>query len=284
MKRFYTITELDNFKSNLLACLNNILCITVKDLSVMTGIPMSTLETYKRSESFLSPPISNCKKIADAFCTSVETMCNEKIDSDIDEVVRIQEAFIKRAGGVDGDMLKSCYKELRHGFDCSGYLPGSVVLLMLKEKYIKIIKSLGKKAICSKASCDDIAEIFTVNLNRLKEFTELKDVDIHKKIYMSQSSVGRYCRGAEPPLDVVVAFSKCFKVSITELLTRDLKIEEGRLLKMKYSGATTRLCAVSEIHDGENPEGGKEKLLDRHDMESLARKHMQSVSHPEGYF
>ena len=45
--------------------------------------------------------ITVAKKIADMYCTGIERLCGDEIYFDIEEVLSLQVAFIKRLGGVD---------------------------------------------------------------------------------------------------------------------------------------------------------------------------------------
>ena len=87
------------FSKNIESCREVIFDLRYLDITAYTGLAESSMISYDTKA--VSPYITVAKKIADMYCTEIERLCGDEIYFDIEEVLSLQVAFIKRLGGVE---------------------------------------------------------------------------------------------------------------------------------------------------------------------------------------
>ena len=92
------------FSRNIECCREVIFDLRYLDITAYTGLAESSMISYDTKA--VSPYITVAKKIADMYCTEIERLCGDEIYFDIEEVLSLQVAFIKRLGGVEIKLYK----------------------------------------------------------------------------------------------------------------------------------------------------------------------------------
>ena len=87
------------FSRNIECCREVIFDLRYLDITAYTGLAESTMISYDTRA--VSLYITVAKRIADMYCRDIERLCGDEIYFDIEEVLSLQVAFIKRLGGVD---------------------------------------------------------------------------------------------------------------------------------------------------------------------------------------
>ena len=125
------------FSRNIECCREVIFDLRYLDITVYTGLAESTMISYDTRA--VSPYITVAKKIADLYCTDIERLCGDEIYFDIEEVLSLQVAFIKRLGGVS---TKTYKEKILAEIDKYLTLPKYKVYKQLSQSFRGIISDL----------------------------------------------------------------------------------------------------------------------------------------------
>ena len=229
------------FSRNIECCREVIFDLRYIDITAYTGLAESTMISYDTKA--VSPYITVAKKIADMYCTEIERLCGDEIYFDIEEVLSLQVAFIKRLGGVE---IKPYKEKILAEIDKYLSLSKYDVYKLLSQTFRDIITELHRDGKYITIETDkEIIENFTKNFHDLHNFSKINYRKLGKAIDMSIGNLTRLAQGNEPMLSAVIKLSDFFGVSITQLLSENPNFDYEKI--QKEIEGKTRIANLSSV-------------------------------------
>ena len=215
------------FSRNIECCREVIFDLRYLDITAYTGLAESTMISYDTKA--VSPYITVAKKIADMYCTDIERLCGDEIYFDIEEVLSLQVAFIKRLGGVDIKLYKEkILTEIDKYLSLSKY----EVYKLIAQTFRDIIIDLHRDGKYITIENDEsIIENFTRNFHDLHDNLKINYRKLGKAIDMSIGNLTRLAQGNEPMLSAVIKLADFFDVSITQMLSENPNFDYEKIQK-----------------------------------------------------
>ena len=215
------------FSRNIECCREVIFDLRYLDITAYTGLADSTMISYDTKA--VSPYITVAKKIADMYCTDIERLCGDEVYFDIEEVLSLQVAFIKRLGGVEIKLYKEkILAEMDKYLSLSKY----EVYKLLSKTFRDIISDLHRDGRYITIETDEsIIENFTKNFHDLHNFSRINYRKLGKAIDMSIGNLTRLAQGNEPMLSAVIKLSDFFGVSIDQMLSENPNFDYEKIQK-----------------------------------------------------
>ena len=215
------------FSRNIECCREVIFNLRYLDITAYTGLAESTMISYDTRA--VSPYITVAKKIADLYCTDIERLCGDEIYFDIEEVLSLQVAFIRRLGGIEIKPYKEkILAEINKYLTLSKY----EVYKLVSQIFRDIIADLHRVGRYIKIETDEtIVENFTKNFHDLHAFSKINYRKLGKATDMSIGNLTRLAQGNEPMLSAVIKLSDFFGVSITQLLSENPNFDYEKIQK-----------------------------------------------------
>ena len=215
------------FSKNIESCREVIFDLRYLDITAYTGLAESSMISYDTKA--VSPYITVAKKIADMYCTEIERLCGDEIYFDIEEVLSLQVAFIKRLGGVEIKPYKeNILAEMNKYLTLSKY----DVYKLLSQTFRDIITELHRDGKYITIETDkEIIENFTKNFHDLHTFVKINYRRLGKAIDMSIGNLTRLAQGNEPMLSAVIKLADFFGVSISQLLSENSDFDYEKIEK-----------------------------------------------------
>ena len=215
------------FSKNIESCREVIFDLRYLDITAYTGLAESSMISYDTKA--VSPYITVAKKIADMYCTEIERLCGDEIYFDIEEVLSLQVAFIKRLGGID---IKPYKEKILAEIDKYLSLSKYDVYKLLSQTFRDIITELHRDGKYITIETDkEIIENFTKNFHDLHRFVKINYRKLGKAIDMSIGNLTRLAQGNEPMLSAVIKLADFFGVSITQLLSENPSFNYEKIQK-----------------------------------------------------
>ena len=203
------------FSRNIECCREVIFDLRYLDITAYTGLAESTMISYDTKA--VSPYITVAKKIADLYCMDIERLCGDEIYFDIEEVLSLQVAFIKRLGDIE---IKPYKEKLLAEMDKYLTLSKYEVYKLISQKFRDIISDLHRNGTYIKIEEDkSIVENFTKNFHDLHDNLKINYRKLGKAIDMSIGNLTRLAQGNEPMLSAVIKLADFFGVSISQMLS-----------------------------------------------------------------
>ena len=215
------------FSKNIECCREVIFDLRYLDITAYTGLAESTMISYDTKA--VSPYITVAKKIADMYCTEIERLCGDEIYFDIEEVLSLQVAFIKRLGGVE---IKPYKEKILAKIDKYLTLSKYDVYKLLSQTFRDIISALHRDGKYITIETDkEIIENFTKNFHDLHTFVKINYRRLGKAIDMSIGNLTRLAQGNEPMLSAVIKLADFFGVSISQMLSAKPNFDYEKIQK-----------------------------------------------------
>ena len=215
------------FSRNIECCREVIFDLRYLDITAYTGLAESTMISYDTRA--VSPYITVAKKIADMYCTDIERLCGDEIYFDIEEVLSLQVAFIKRLGGIG---IKPYKEKILAEIDKCLTLFKYDVYRIISQTFRDIISDLHRDDKYIKIETDEsIVENFTKNFHDLHAFSKINYRKLGKAIDMSIGNLTRLAQGNEPMLSAVIKLADFFGVSITQMLSDNPDFDYEKIKK-----------------------------------------------------
>ena len=169
------------------------------------------------------------KKIADLYCTDIERLCGDEIYFDIEEVLSLQRAFIRRLGGIEIKPYKEkIFAEIDKYLSLSKY----EVYNLISQTFRDIIYDLHCGGRYVKIETDErVVENFTRNFHDLHDTLKINYRKLGKAIDMSIGNLTRLAQGNEPMLSAVIKLADFFGVSITQMLSENPNFNYEKIQK-----------------------------------------------------
>ena len=203
------------FSRNIECCREVIFDLRYLDITAYTGLAESTMISYDTKA--VSPYITVAKKIADLYCTDIERLCADEIYFDIEEVLSLQVAFIKRLGGIE---IKPYKEKILAEIDKYLSLSKYEVYNLISQTFKDIIYDIHCGGRYVKIETDEsIVENFTRNFHDLHDTLKINYRKLGKAIDMSIGNLTRLAKGNEPMLSAVIKLADFFGVSIIQMLS-----------------------------------------------------------------
>ena len=223
----YLLEKQIMFSRNIECCREVIFDLRYLDITAYTGLAESTMISYDTKA--VSPYITVAKKISDMYCTEIERLCGDEIYFDIEEVLSLQVAFIKRLGGVEIKPYKeNILAEMNKYLTLSKY----DVYKLLSQTFRDIISDLHRSGRYIKIGEDkSIIENFTKNFHNLHDNLKINYRKLGKAIDMSIGNLTRLAQGNEPMLSAVIKLADFFSVSITQMLSENPNFDYEKIQK-----------------------------------------------------
>ena len=215
------------FSRNIECCREVIFDLRYIDITAYTGLAESTMISYDTKA--VSPYITVAKKIADMYCTEIERLCGDEIYFDIEEVLSLQVAFIKRLGGVE---IKPYKEKILAEIDKYLSLSKYDVYKLLSQTFRDIITELHRDGKYITIETDkEIIENFTKNFHELHDNLKIHYRKLGKAIDMSIGNLTRLAQGNEPMLSAVIKLADFFGVSINQILSKNPNFNYEKIQK-----------------------------------------------------
>ena len=215
------------FSKNIESCREVIFDLRYLDITAYTGLAESSMISYDTKA--VSPYITVAKKIADMYCTEIERLCGDEIYFDIEEVLSLQVAFIKRLGGVD---IKPYKEKILAEIDKYLSLSKYEVYKLISQTFRDIIYDLHCGGRYIKIKTDErIVENFTRNFHDLHDNLKINYRKLGKAIDMSIGNLTRLVKGNEPMLSAVIKLADFFGVSIRQMLSEKPNFDYEKIQK-----------------------------------------------------
>ena len=232
------------FSKNIECCREVIFDLRYLDITAYTGLAESTMISYDTKA--VSPYITAAKKIADMYCTDIERLCGDEIYFDIEEVLSLQLAFIKRLGGID---IKPYKEKILAEIDKHLTLSKYEVYKLLSQTFREIISDLHRSGRYLTIETDkSIVENFIKNFHDLHSFSKINYRKLGKAIDMSIGNLTRLAQGNEPMLSAVIKLADFFGVSITQMLSENPNFDYEKIQK-EIDGKTSIANLPPSISD-----------------------------------
>ena len=257
------------FSRNIECCREVIFGLRYLDITAYTGLAESTMISYDTKA--VSPYITVAKKVADMYCTDIERLCGDEIYFDIEEVLSLQVAFIKRLGGIE---IKPYKEKILAEVDKRVSLSKYEVYNLLSQTFRNIISDLHRNGRYVKIESDDnIVENFTRNFHDLHSFSQINYRKLGKAIDMSIGNLTRLTQGNEPMLSAVIKLADFFGVSITQMLSENPNFDYEKIQK-EIDGKTSIANLPPVISDKKIKKDRKLRieLLDKKQAKKLLEK------------
>ena len=215
------------FSKNIECCREVIFDLRYFDITAYTGLAESTMISYDTKA--VSPYITVAKKIAELYCTDIERLCGDEIYFDIEEVLSLQGAFIKRLNGID---IKPYKEKILAEIDKYLSLSKYEVYKLISQTFKDIIYDLHCGGRYVKIETDErIVENFTRNFHDLHDNLNINYRKLGKAIDMSIGNLTRLAQGNEPMLSAVIKLADFFGVSITQMLSENPNFDYEKIQK-----------------------------------------------------
>ncbi len=251
----YVLQKQIMFSRNIECCREVIFDLRYLDITAYTGLAESTMISYDTKA--VSPYITVAKKIADMYCTDIERLCGDEIYFDIEEVLSLQVAFIKRLGGID---VKPYKEKILAEIDKYLSLSKYEVYKLLSQAFQDIISDLHRDGRYVKIESDDsIVENFTKNFHDLHAFLKINYRKLGKAIDMSIGNLTRLAQGNEPMLSAVIKLADFFGVTITQMLSENPNFDYEKIQKT-IQGKTSIANLPPVISDKKIKKDGKLRI------------------------
>jgi len=223
----YVLEKQIMFSKNIESCREVIFDLRYVDITAYTGLAESTMISYDTRA--VSPYITVAKKIADLYCTDIERLCGDEIYFDIEEVLSLQVAFIKRLGRVD---IKPYKEKILAEMDKYLSLSKYEVYKFISQTFREIIFDLHRDGRYVKIKTDErIIENFTKNFHDLHDNLKINYRKLGKAIDMSIGNLTRLAQGNEPMLSAVIKLADFFGVSISQMLSENPNFDYEKIQK-----------------------------------------------------
>jgi hypothetical protein len=222
------------FSKNIECCREVIFDLRYLDITAYTGLAESTMISYDTKA--VSPYITVAKKIAELYCTDIERLCADEIYFDIEEVLSLQVAFIKRLNGID---IKPYKEKILAEIDKYLSLSKYEVYKLISQTFKDMIYDLHCGGQYVKIKTDErIVENFTRNFHDLHDNLKINYRKIGKAIDMSIGNLTRLAKGNEPMLSAVIKLADFFGVSINQMLSENPNFDYEKTQR-EIEGKTT---------------------------------------------
>ena len=254
------------FSRNIECCREVIFDLRYLDITAYTGLAESTMISYDTKA--VSPYITVAKKIADLYCTDIERLCGCEIYFDIEEVLSLQVAFIKRLGKMD---IKPYKEKILAEMDKYLSLSKYEVYKLLSQTLRDIISDLHRDGRYIKIETNErIIENFTKNFHDLHAFSQINYRKLGKAIDMSIGNLTRLAQGNEPMLSAVIKLADFFGVSISQMLSENPNFDYEKIQK-EIEGKTSNANLPPAISDKKIKKDRKLRieLLDKRQIRKL---------------
>ena len=216
-----------SFSKNIESCREVIFDLRYLDVTNYIGLAESTMISYDTRA--VSPYITVAKKIADLYCTDIERLCGDDINFDIEEVLSLQVAFIKRLGGVD---IKPYKEKILAEVDKHLNLSKYEVYNLLSKIFRDMISDLHNSGKYTKIEADKkIAENFTKNFHDLHTYVKINYRKLGSAIDMSIGNLTRLEKGNEPMLSAVIKLADFFGISINQMFLENPNFDYVKIQK-----------------------------------------------------
>ena len=223
----YLLERQISFSRNIECCREVIFDLRYLDITTYIGLAESTMISYDTRA--VSPYITVAKKIADLYCTDIERLCGDEIYFDIEEVLSLQVAFIKRLGDIE---IKPYKEKILAEMDKHLMLSKYEVYKLLSKTCRDIISDLHRDGRYIKIETDEtIVENFTKNFHDLHAFSKINYRKLGKAIDMSIGNLTRLAQGNEPMLSAVIKLADFFGVSINQMLSENPNFDYEKIQK-----------------------------------------------------
>ena len=223
----YLLKKQIMFSRNIECCREVIFDLRYLDITAYTGLAESTMISYDTKA--VSPYITVAKKIADLYCTDIERLCGDEIYFDIEEVLSLQVAFIKRLGRVD---IKPYKEKILAEIDKYLTLSKYEVYKLISQTFRDIISDLHRSGRYVKIKSDEkIVKNFTRNFHDLHDNLKINYRKLGKAIDMSIGNLTRLAQGKEPMLSAVIKLADFFGISITQILSENPNFDYEKIQK-----------------------------------------------------
>ena len=215
------------FSRNIECCREVIFDLRYLDITAYTGLAESTMISYDTKA--VSPYITVAKKIADLYCMDIERLCGDEIYFDIEEVLSLQVAFIKRLGDIE---IRPYKEKLLAEMDKYLTLSKYAVYKLLSQTFRDIITELHRDGKYITIETDkEIIENFTKNFHELHDNLKIHYRKLGKAIDMSIGNLTRLAQGNEPMLSAVIKLADFFGVSINQILSKNPNFNYEKIQK-----------------------------------------------------
>ena len=240
----YVLQKQIMFSKNIESCREVIFDLRYLDITVYIGLAESTMISYDTKA--VSPYITVAKKIADLYCTDIERLCGDEIYFDIEEVLSLQVAFIKRLGGIQ---IKPYKEKILAEIDKYLTLSKYEIYKLISQTFRDIISDLHRKGKYIKIETDEkIIKYFTKNFHDLHTNVKINYRKLGKAIDMSIGNLTRLAQGNEPMLSAVIKLADFFDVSITQMLSENPNFDYEKIQK-EIEGKTSNANLPPAISD-----------------------------------
>ncbi len=217
------------------------------------------------------------KKIADLYCTDIERLCGDDISFDIQEVLSLQVAFIKRLGGVD---IKPYKEKILAEVDKHLSLSKYEVYNLLSKIFRNMISDLHNSGRYIKIETDEkIVESFTKNFHDLHTYVKINYRKLGKAIDMSIGNLTRLEKGNEPMLSAVIKLADFFGIYINEMFLEKPNFDYVKIQKT-IGGKTIIANSASKISNRKIKKDGalRAEILDKTKTKSLITRWLKKVN------
>lgn len=274
-KNNYLLEQQIAFSKNIEMCREVLYDLRYADITAYTGLAESTMISYDTRG--VSPYITVAKRIADMYCTSIERLCADEIYFDMEEVLSLQVAFIKRLGGIPVRLYK---EKLLTEIDKYYSLTRYEIYKMIESVFRDMISDLhrfGKYFTIEKD--EQIISNFTRNFHNLHTYIKVNYRKIGKATDISIGNLTRLEQGNEPMLSAVIKLADFFGVSITQMFSDNPNFDYEKIQK-EISIKNTIANVRPPISESKIREQNKQQadILDKAQMEKLISKWLAKVN------
>ena len=273
-KNNYLLEQQIAFSKNIEMCREVLYDFRYADITAYTGLAESTMISY--DTRCVSPYITVAKRIADMYCTSIERLCADEIYFDIEEVLSLQVAFIKRLGGIPVRLYKEkLLTEIEKYYSLTRYEIYKKIESVFRDM-ISALHRFGKYFTIEKD--EQIISNFTRNFHNLHTYVKVNYRKIGKATDISIGNLTRLEQGNEPMLSAVIKLADFFGVSITQMISDNPQFDYEKIQKeiaIKNTIANVR----PPISESKIREQNKQRadILDKPQMEKLISKWLKKV-------
>ena len=263
------------FSKNIEMCREVLYDLRYADITAYTGLAESTMISYDTKG--VSPYITVAKRIADMYCTSIERLCADEIYFDMEEVLSLQVAFIKRLGGIPVRLYKEkILAEIDKHYSLTRYEVYKLIESAFREM-ISDLHRFGKYFTIEKD--EQIISNFARNFHNLHTYVKVNYRKIGKATDISIGNLTRLEQGNEPMLSAVIKLADFFGVSITQMLSDNPNFDYEKIQK-EISIKNTIANVRPPISESKLREQNKQQadILDKAQMEKLVSKWLGKVN------
>ena len=271
----YVLQKQIMFSRNIECCREVIFDLRYLDITAYTGLAESTMISYDTKA--VSPYITVAKKIAELYCTDIERLCGDEIYFDIEEVLSLQVAFIKRLGGIE---IKTYKEKILAEIDKYLMLSKYEVYHLISQTFKDIIYDIhcGGRYIKIKTN-ESIVENFTRNFHDLHDTLNINYRKLGKAIDMSIGNLTRLAKGNEPMLSAVIKLADFFGVSINQMLSDSPNFDYEKIQKeIKNKTSIANLSPVISDKKTRKDRALRIDLLDKKQSKKTIIKWLNKVN------